>query len=558
MRTRHRIPTIFNLSMVDVLCCALGCVILLWLLNFREAKRRAAAAGQSNVALNQTQSKLDQTRSQLDQSALDLADLRAQFTALERQADASSAQLKRTTGERDRLLKDLDAARIRVTELTQEKTVLTTERDRLVKDLDTSKTRLTDLTRESTLLTSQRDQLAKDLDLAKTQGAGLTKDKLALKSAHDLLTDLLVQKTKEGDALSRDLKTTQERVEDLNALLKSKDGQVTVAVKSADALTLSLRQAEQRVKDLQTQADLLPGLRADAKTLRDKLTLAEERARNLDFDLMARQKELASAQADLRALEQSKGTLAKDVMARAKELAAAQQQVELLQGESRRLADVANRLRLDADNRFAGISLTGRRVLFLVDMSGSMELLDDNSVAPGKWQVVCDTLAKVLRSLPDLEKFQVVTFSDKAQFPLGGADRWLDYDSAASGEQVLRALTGIKPTGNTNMYAAFEQACRFRPAGLDTIYVLSDGLPNIGEGLPTVGASGNIRENERTDLLSRHVRKTLLNTWNRSLPGQPRVRIHTIGFFYESPAVGAFLWALSRENDGSFVGMSKP
>ncbi len=33
MRVRHKIPSIFNLSMVDVLCCALGCVILLWLIN---------------------------------------------------------------------------------------------------------------------------------------------------------------------------------------------------------------------------------------------------------------------------------------------------------------------------------------------------------------------------------------------------------------------------------------------------------------------------------------------------------------------------------------------
>jgi hypothetical protein len=41
-------------------------------------------------------------------------------------------------------------------------------------------------------------------------------------------------------------------------------------------------------------------------------------------------------------------------------------------------------------------------------------------------------------------------------------------------------------------------------------------------------------------------------------PGQARVRINSIGFFYESPEVGAFLWALSRENDGSFVGMSRP
>ena len=32
MHTRLRISSIFNLAMVDVLCCALGCVILLWLL----------------------------------------------------------------------------------------------------------------------------------------------------------------------------------------------------------------------------------------------------------------------------------------------------------------------------------------------------------------------------------------------------------------------------------------------------------------------------------------------------------------------------------------------
>ena len=29
-------------------------------------------------------------------------------------------------------------------------------------------------------------------------------------------------------------------------------------------------------------------------------------------------------------------------------------------------------------------------------------------------------------------------------------------------------------------------------------------------------------------------------------------------FWAESPDVGAFLWALARENEGSFVGMSKP
>ena len=50
----------------------------------------------------------------------------------------------------------------------------------------------------------------------------------------------------------------------------------------------------------------------------------------------------------------------------------------------------------------------------------------------------------------------------------------------------------------------------------------------------------------------------LKTNWNREAPGLPRVTINAVGFFYESPDVGAFLWALTRENEGGFVGMSKP
>ena len=103
---------------------------------------------------------------------------------------------------------------------------------------------------------------------------------------------------------------------------------------------------------------------------------------------------------------------------------------------------------------------------------------------------------------------------------------------------------------------AFAEAFRFREKGLDTIYVLSDGLPNVGEGIPT-----SIRtptEAQRNLYLSKFVRDKLKSDWNRPIQGQPEVRINAVGFFFESPDVGAFLWALARENDGSFVGMSRP
>src|SRR5437899_491765 len=205
MQTCHRTPTIFNLSMVDVLCCALGCVILLWLLNLREAKERAARAGETNEELKSTQDWLSQTYSLLQYSVAEGNDL---------------AQRVRTAAK-------------------------------------------------------ERDQLRRDL---------------------------------------------------------------------------------------------------------------------------------TSGRAELEALTKRLGTL------------------------RAQLADDEDRL---------------------VDMSGSMDLVDEHTPAPNKWLGVRETLAKVMRSLPDLDKFQVILFSDKLIYLIGKEGRWLDYDPKNSAERVLKALAETKPVGPT-------------------------------------------------------------------------------------------------------------
>jgi hypothetical protein len=106
------------------------------------------------------------------------------------------------------------------------------------------------------------------------------------------------------------------------------------------------------------------------------------------------------------------------------------------------------------------------------------------------------------------------------------------------------------------MSAAFAEAFYFRPLGLDTVYLLSDGLPTVGDGLPPNAAE--LTTAQRSADLGRYVRQTLRTWWNRPLTGRPRVKINTIGFYFDSLDVGAFLWALARENGGSFVGMSFP
>jgi predicted nucleic acid-binding Zn-ribbon protein len=445
MPTRHRIPTIFNLSMVDVLCCALGCVILLWLLNLREAKQRAEAAGETDLLLNQTQSALAES----DQRGREL-----------------EAALKAARGERDQARGALAAAQARL--------------------------------------------------------ADLDKTLAALRMERSALEDRLAKKSKEQADLNKEMLAARQRISALDILIRDKEKMARATARSADELAERLRDADARVVELRGQAELVPGLRAKA----------------------------AAADTRMQALE-------KDLADRKSDLAGAGQLIASLQEDKRSLTDQATRARAAMENRFAGIALTGRRVVFLVDMSGSMELVEENTAAPEKWTEVRQTLARVMRSLTDLEKFQVILFSNKIAYLLGNDERWLDYDPVTSTGQVARALAAIKPVGNTDMYAAFEAAFRFRPLGLDTIYVLSDGLPNIGAGLAPEAAR-SLKETERAEILSKHVRQTLKASWNRPGLGRPLVRINTIGFFYESPDVGAFLWALARENDGSFVGMSKP
>src|SRR5262245_56837765 len=123
MRVRHRTPSIFNLSMVDVLCCALGWVILLWLLNLREAKERAVKVGESNEKLQSTQLTLDQTTSRL------------WLVISER--DEAARRAATLAGERDQLRRDLKLARTQLGELDKKLTDLQTRNvateDRLAK-----------------------------------------------------------------------------------------------------------------------------------------------------------------------------------------------------------------------------------------------------------------------------------------------------------------------------------------------------------------------------------------------------------------------------------------
>src|SRR5262245_28748350 len=111
MRIRHRIPSIFNLSMVDVMCCALGCVILLWLVNLKDARQRALLASETDQALTLARSERDQLRAELNDLTRRAAELRDD---LDRATQRESERRERDAAA------DRDKARERITMLSRD------------------------------------------------------------------------------------------------------------------------------------------------------------------------------------------------------------------------------------------------------------------------------------------------------------------------------------------------------------------------------------------------------------------------------------------------------
>ncbi len=469
MRTRHKPPTLVSMWMLDVFCCALGCMILLFVLATVQAQLTAM-----QVRLRTTQ--VEQSDERVRALTAELSAARDQFDRTSKQLNADIEDLKGklavTTADRDKTalaLKDANAD-------------LTATRDKLT-------TVKADLISSATMEKQLQDELQK-----KAERVAKLDDTLAKERAEeDRLLKLIRGLQQSADEMKSAKKTADDALTDLNAkyrMLQKESTDTAAALKATGKIEEELVAARGVIKDLQKKND-------------------DRNATIID-----------------------------------------------LENKNQGLKDKTDKLKAESESRFAGVAMTGKKVVFVVDISGSMTLVEEKKADKNKWPGVVSTVGKVMRSLPDLESFQVVVFSRTAKYLIGNGE-WQPFKGAESVKDVTDKLTATDPAGDTNVYDALDLTFKLRAGGLDTVYLFSDGLPTSGSTGLTPEQERPLTGDQKVALLARHVRTVLKDVWNGGDAGK-RVRVNAIGFFYESPEVGAFLWALARENDGSFVGMSKP
>jgi hypothetical protein len=117
---------------------------------------------------------------------------------------------------------------------------------------------------------------------------------------------------------------------------------------------------------------------------------------------------------------------------------------------------------------FFGVEASGSRIVYIVDVSGSM-------LHNGKIEALRRELLGSFTSLPPGSEFAVIAFSDEASTRvLGGALRWRD--AGASGRaEVETAVRGLAPSGGTEPLEAFRLAFQLEPKP-EAIYFMTDGV----------------------------------------------------------------------------------
>src|SRR5262249_15518840 len=260
---------------VDVLCCALGCVILLWQVNYDEAQQQTTAAGDANKKIDQIQAKLDAANSRADALQANLAASQQHAHRLQAKLDASrqseaAAQLAIGSLSRtlDQFKLDLEATRKAEKKITVE-----------VADL---RAKLDKAGQLAVITRNEYEQVRRALALAEGVIKSLGDDVRKLKIDKDAGLAKLEAKIREHDKLLKELEASQITVVALRKDLAARALLHQAAVRQVEQLEGKLKESETSVRKLE---QTLASLQLMSKDYLAKLSVSDVRTKLLEKDI---------------------------------------------------------------------------------------------------------------------------------------------------------------------------------------------------------------------------------------------------------------------------------
>lgn len=151
---------------------------------------------------------------------------------------------------------------------------------------------------------------------------------------------------------------------------------------------------------------------------------------------------------------------------------------------------------------FCGIPVQGNRVLFILDLSGSMAFkMPDGSST--RLDYAQRQLEQAMKSISENSSFNMVTFNGNPK-----AKQWSKEMVPATEknrEKFLKFVYGLRGDGGTNLWSGFEQGLKVRSlvhgdhyeSNVDEVFILSDGAPSVGDIIDPIEILRLVREANR-------------------------------------------------------------
>ena len=173
--------------------------------------------------------------------------------------------------------------------------------------------------------------------------------------------------------------------------------------------------------------------------------------------------------------------------------------------------------------RFQGLEIESDRVAFVLDYSTSMQ--EQMGTGGRRIDAVRAELRSTLAALPDGVRVNLVTFGENVR-TFAPSARPL---TAKTRQAIVEFSESTRLESETNLAGGVLKA--LEDDAIDTVYLLTDGAPSIGDFVWTRRVRLGVERANRTR----------------------RVAVHTIGFGVTGDTTKQFLKELADENEGRFV-----
>ena len=203
-----------------------------------------------------------------------------------------------------------------------------------------------------------------------------------------------------------------------------------------------------------------------------------------------------------------------------------------------------------------GLQLGGDHLLILLDVSASMldesivnivrrrNMRDERKRTAPKWRNAVEIVDWLTAKFPLTANFQVYTFNDDtvAAIPSSKGE-WVAVQDKIRANKAFDNISRIIPEKGTNLEKAFAAIDDLHPPP-DNVYLITDGLPTLGDGAPRGATiSGIDRLRVFTKALKKLPAHVPINVILTKLEGDPKA--------------SAAYWKLAQSTGGSFMSPSE-